>query len=193
MLEFKDYKDRMLTLFTHHHQYYQKEEHKINDAKLYLDTHVKQKWLNFVSLYERHGGATPLTFDDMLSHLEMQINDPQNQHRLVSQKFQDAKQQEWQLICDFSKYLEDWEYYLPPYSEEQRMDNLHSKVLKVLHTELNHQNQEPQNYEELLQTLQTLEENMLEQQCAIHKERPAIFIENQCCSDKSSNHRNKRK
>ncbi|KAG5287091.1 hypothetical protein I7I48_02938 [Histoplasma ohiense] len=43
MLEFKNYKDCMLTLFTHHHWYYQKKEHKINDAKLYLDTHIKQK------------------------------------------------------------------------------------------------------------------------------------------------------
>ncbi|EDN04953.1 predicted protein [Histoplasma mississippiense (nom. inval.)] len=153
MLEFEDYKDRMLTLFARHRRYYRKEERKINDAKLYLDAHVKQKWLNFVSAYERRGGATPLTFDDMLSHLEMQINDPQNQRRLASQRFQDAKQQEWQSIRDFSKYLEDWEYYLPPYSEEQRMDNLRSKALKVLRTELDRRNQEPQNYEELLRTL----------------------------------------
>ncbi|EDN03171.1 predicted protein [Histoplasma mississippiense (nom. inval.)] len=169
------------------------QERKINDAKLYLDAHVKQKWLNFVSAYERRGGATPLTFDDMLSHLEMQINDPQNQRRLASQRFQDAKQQEWQSIRDFSKYLEDWEYYLPPYSEEQRMDNLRSKALKVLRTELDRRNQEPQNYEELLRTLQTLEENMPERRRAIRKGRPAIFVGNQRRSDKSSNHRNKRK
>ncbi|EDN10244.1 hypothetical protein HCAG_06047 [Histoplasma mississippiense (nom. inval.)] len=175
MLEFKDYKDRMLTLFARHRRYYRKEERKINDAKLYLDAHVKQKWLNFVSAYERRGGATPLTFDDMLSHLEMQINDPQNQRRLASQRFQDAKQQEWQSIRDFSKYLEDWEHYLPPYSEEQRMDNLRSKALKVLRTELDRRNQEPQNYEELLRTLQTLEENMPERRRAIRKGRPAIF------------------
>ncbi|EDN07425.1 hypothetical protein HCAG_03956 [Histoplasma mississippiense (nom. inval.)] len=134
MLEFKDYKDRMLTLFARHRLYYRKEERKINDAKLYLDAHVKQKWLNFVSAYERRGGATPLTFDDMLSHLEMQINDPQNQRRLASQRFQDAKQQEWQSIRDFSKYLEDWEYYLPPYSEEQRMDNLRT-AMKIIDDE----------------------------------------------------------
>ncbi|KAG5294635.1 hypothetical protein I7I48_11242 [Histoplasma ohiense] len=34
MLEFKDYKDHILTLFTRHRRYYRKEEHKINDAPM---------------------------------------------------------------------------------------------------------------------------------------------------------------
>ncbi|EDN04694.1 predicted protein [Histoplasma mississippiense (nom. inval.)] len=116
-LEFKDYKDRMLTLFARHRRYYRKEERKINDAKLYLDAHVKQKWMN----------------------------------------------------------------------------NLRGKALKVLRTELDRRNDKPRNYEELLRSLQTIEETMSERRRAIRKGRPATFVGNQRRPDRSSNRRNKRK
>ncbi|KAG5300965.1 hypothetical protein I7I48_00813 [Histoplasma ohiense] len=138
-------------------------------------------------------GAMPLTFDDMLSHLEMQTNDPQNQRRLASQRFQDAYQKEWQSLREFSKYLEDWEYYLPPYDEQQRMDNLRSKVLPVIRNELLCYTQEPWDYDEPLRRLQSIEENMPERRRAIHKGKTARFIGNQRRPDKSGNRQNKRK
>ncbi|OJD20186.1 hypothetical protein ACJ73_08481 [Blastomyces percursus] len=171
MLDFKDFKDRLLTIFARHYRYYKTEERKINDAKMFLDPHVKQKWLNYVTAYEKREGTTPLTFNDMLTHLEMQINDPENQRRMANQRFQDAYQKEWQSIRDFSKYLEDWEYYLPAYSEQQRMDNLRSKALPGIRKELLRYAQEPADYEELLRRMQTIEENMPERMKAIKRGR----------------------
>ncbi|EER39013.1 hypothetical protein I7I53_03283 [Histoplasma capsulatum var. duboisii H88] len=135
----------------------------------------------------------PLTFDDMLSHLEVQIYDLQNQRRLANQRFQDAYQKEWQSIRESSKYLEDWGYYLPPYNEQQRMDNLRSKVLPVIRNELLCYTQEPGDYDEPLRRWQSIEENMPERRRVICKGKPARFIGNQRRPGKSDNCQNKRK
>ncbi|EEH10171.1 predicted protein [Histoplasma capsulatum G186AR] len=110
---------------------------------------------------------------------DMQINDPQNQRRLASQRFQDAYQKDWQPIRDFSKYLEDWEYYLPPYNEQQRMDNLRSKALPVIRNELLRYTQELGDDDEPLRRWQLIDENMPERRRAIRKGKPARFIDNQ--------------
>ncbi|EGC44646.1 conserved hypothetical protein [Histoplasma capsulatum var. duboisii H88] len=115
----------------------------------------------------------------MLSHLEVQIYDLQNQRRLANQRFQDAYQKEWQSIRESSKYLEDWGYYLPPYNEQQRMDNLRSKVLPVIRNELLCYTQEPGDYDEPLRRWQSIEENMPERRRVICKGKPARFIGNQ--------------
>lgn len=171
-------KDAIRHIIWKYYGFYRTEDRKINDAKLYLDARVKQKWLNFVAAYEKCDGATPLTFYDMLSHLEMQLNDPENQRRMASQRFQDAYQKEWQTIREFSKYLEDWEYYLPAYTEEQRMDNLRSKALPEIRKEFLQYPQYPPDYDELLRRMQTIEENMPERRRAIRKGKPVIFIGN---------------
>ncbi|KAG5290877.1 hypothetical protein I7I50_00761 [Histoplasma capsulatum G186AR] len=153
---------------------------------------------NLATLNGRQAGqsrleAMPFTFDDMLLHLDMQINDPQNQRRLASQRFQDAYQKDWQPIRDFSKYLEDWEYYLPPYNEQQRMDNLRSKALPVIRNELLRYTQELGDDDEPLRRWQLIDENMPERRRAIRKGKPARFIDNQRRPGKSNSCQNKRK
>ncbi|KAG5304917.1 hypothetical protein I7I50_05158 [Histoplasma capsulatum G186AR] len=185
-------KDAIRHMICKYYGFYRTEDRKINDAKLYLDARVKQKWLNFVAAYEKCDVATPLTFDDMLSHLEMQINDPENRRRMASQRFQDAYQKEWQSIREFSKYLEDWEYYLPAYTEEQRMDNLRSKVLPEIRKELLQYPQYPQDYDELLRRMQTIEENMPERRRAIRKGKPVRFTGNRYNPNKPNNRQNER-
>ena len=135
----------------------------------YLNDNILLRWSQHADGLE----ATPTwaKFEDFLLR---QINDPKLLIRRAQQKFTDAKQRPQHTVREFASFLAQQEALLPEqYSERQRKENLRTRVLPEIRSEVLRYPNEPESYEAFIAHLAVVEEEMPERRKTLQQKRKA--------------------
>jgi len=125
-------------------------------AMQYLQGDPREAWW---TQWERMSPSTPPTWEGFKTFLLDQLSDPVNRTLNAATRHHHASQRNDQNVRSFATYLEILEDQLPPFSEEQRVHALFSRLRQEIQIGITNYHMVPATREELISLASTIEGN----------------------------------
>ena len=140
-------------------QDFPEDRQKILWAMQYLGGDPRESWYSYFEKREETHADTP-TWEYFKQFMLDLLSDPVNRSLEAATAHAQAIQRKDQSVRAFATYLEVLEDQLTPYTEEQRVQHLFSKLRPELQRAFTNYHQIPNTREELIAISSTLERNM---------------------------------
>ena len=130
---------------------------KVNFAMQFLRGEAREAWF---TEYEDMKEGAQATWEGFKTSLLDQISDPVNRTMEAASRYQSARQQPNQSVQAFATELAIWEAQLTPYTEEQQVQHLFSKLKREIRQTLTNYREVPKTRAALVSLASTVERNI---------------------------------